>query len=211
MISTRVAKLTLAFQAFSPASGKEEWKSHHAAGREALRRALESQGIKAEVSPDAEHGYLNLTQGNMPMVGLFANVSHTGGLAVGAISPAAVGVDVEALSRDPGRALERQMSEEDRRNLEKLPKLSDPRLSGALLLWTAKEAFAKALGLGMQAGMPRLQIDILGPLPYRARTEVKGHHPLKDPRIHWEIRGDFLVTVCTEAAVLAAGINRVQG
>jgi phosphopantetheinyl transferase len=115
------------------------------------------------------------------------------------------------LTRDPSKALERLMSDRDRELLVKFRPTEDSRLRPSLLLWTAKEAFSKALGLGMQAGMSRLEIDLEGPPPYRARTEVKGRFDLRDPLIHWEIRGDFLIALCTGTTALASGIERVSG
>lgn len=212
MPSTRQAQLTIGFVSFTAEEGAAAYKSHHDAGREAMRLVLEKTGISGTVRPHPEHGYVELTQSNdKPIPGIFINISHTDSLAVAAISGAPVGVDVEAITRDPSRALERLMSDRDRELLKKFPQPQDPRLSPALLLWTAKEAFSKALGMGMQAGMSKLKIDFEGPPPYRARTEVVGHLPLHNPLIHWEIRGDFLISVCTEAAVLRAGIERVSG
>ncbi len=212
MKSTQRVQLTLGFVAFPTLAERPSVKSHHDAGRKALRLALANRGIVGTVTANPELGYLQLTQSDTsPIPGIFINVSHTDGLAVGALSPAPVGVDVEATGRDPSKALERLMSERDRENLAKFPKPLDARLSPALILWTAKEAFAKAMGVGMKIGMPDLEIDFWGPLPYQARTSKAGHFKLQNPCIHWEIRGNFLVTLCTEAAVLAQGIERVSG
>jgi 4'-phosphopantetheinyl transferase EntD len=211
MALTRPVQLTLTWLAFTPAKGKDAWLSHHRAGREAMRLALEIAGVQGAVVPHPDHGYLQLTQGDgEPVKGAFLNLSHTEGMAVAAVSPAPVGIDVESLARDPSKALARMLSERDRKNLMSFPRESSP-AAPELLLWTAKEAFAKALGLGMQVGMDRLEIDLLGKRPYPARTEAKGHLPLDEPRIHWEIRGDFLVTLCTEASALAGGIQRLPG
>lgn len=212
MVSTRLVQLTLGFHSFTPAEGKAAWQSHHDAGREAMRLVLEKRRVFGSVFNHPEHGFLEFTQGGeSPDPPLYVNISHTDFLAVAALSPSPVGVDVEALTRDPSRALPRILSDRDRAYLENFPAPSDSRLTAALLLWSAKEAFSKALGMGMQAGMPNLEIDFEGPSPFHARTEVVGHLPLHNPLIHWEIRGDFLVTVCTEASVLRAGIERVSG
>ncbi len=212
MTTTRSVQLTLGFRSFTPAEGKAAWQSHHDAGREAMRLALEKRSVSGSVVPHPEHGFLELKQVDQAFdPPLYINISHTDFLAVAALSPSPVGVDVEALTRNPSKALDRILSDRDRQFLQKFPPPADSRLSPALLLWSAKEAFSKALGMGMQAGMPQLKIDFEGPPPYRARTEVVGHLPLHNPLIHWEIRGDFLITVCTEAGTLRAGIDRVSG
>lgn len=209
---TRLAEVTLAFQPFPSSPQGTPWQNHHDAGRRALRLALESSGAEEQaIVADPERGYLELrdSAGNV-IPEIFLNVSHTEGMAVGAVGPAPIGVDVESLTRDPSRALERLLSPEDRKVLADFQP-EDPRVGAALLLWTAKEAFSKALGLGMQAGMPNLFIDLKGPRPYAARTHVVGKFPLREPRIHWEIRENFLVTVCTERWVFDRGLRRLPG
>jgi phosphopantetheinyl transferase (holo-ACP synthase) len=211
MSPTRPVQLTLAFEPFTPEPGPLGPESHHRAGRNAARLCLEKAGISGSIVPHPKRGYLELRTGSGGLVpGAYLNISHTSGLAVAALSPHPVGVDVEKLSRDPSRALERFLSESDRGNLQAF-RSPDPRVSGALLLWTAKEAFAKALGLGIQAGLSRLEVDLLGPRPYRAASSVRGEMELREPAIHWEIREEFLVALCTEASVLKDGITRFPG
>ena len=86
------------------------------------------------------------------------NLSHGGGLVVCVVSAhRRVGVDVEAIA-DASRILElgdRAFSPREREELAALP--SDARAERALERWTAKEAYAKALGLG--AALPFAALD----------------------------------------------------
>lgn len=86
------------------------------------------------------------------------NLSHSGSLGVLAVTGrAAVGVDVELLGRQISPALcERAFSDAERRLLSTGP---DSRRTESLLrLWTAKEAYAKALGAGLSIDMAEVAI-----------------------------------------------------
>lgn len=86
------------------------------------------------------------------------NLSHGGGLVVCVVSAhRRVGVDVEAIA-DASRILElgeRAFSPRERAELAASP--GEARLERALERWTAKEAYAKALGLG--AALPFAAVD----------------------------------------------------
>lgn len=96
-----------------------------------------------------EHGKPTLAGGGRPAF----NLSHAGSLGVLAVTGrAAVGVDVELLGRSLRPALcERAFSESECRLLSAEPASRRP--ESLLRLWTAKEAYAKALGIGLGIDM----------------------------------------------------------
>ncbi len=82
--------------------------------------------------------------------GLSFNLSHTADLAVFAIARrAAVGVDIEALDRRvPSRGLiERTLNIREREQVMRAG--ADRRTAAFLEYWTVKEAYVKALGVGL--------------------------------------------------------------
>lgn len=111
-----------------------------------------------------------------PDYGLRFNLSHSGGLAVCLISefPASVGVDVEPLARANQIAVvaHRVFSPLEQAQLDALPPSDRP--NRHLDLWTLKEAYVKARGLGLS--LPLDQVSFLsderdGPLRLQ-RLEV---------------------------------------
>lgn len=83
--------------------------------------------------------------------GLNFNLSHAGGRALVAIAQGrAVGVDLEPVRSDVDVAgiAERFFAHEERAELAELP--PELRTVGFYTIWTAKEAFVKALGAGLQ-------------------------------------------------------------
>jgi 4'-phosphopantetheinyl transferase len=87
------------------------------------------------------------------------NLSHSGELALVAVAPGRrVGIDVERLrpGRNPLRAADRYFSESEVAKLSAVPQDEQPR--EFLRYWTAKEALAKGLGLGLQAPRGGLEL-----------------------------------------------------
>ncbi len=84
---------------------------------------------------------------------LFFNLSHSGDMAVCAISDKPVGVDVEKITRDCSSAVDRYFTCSERRISED---------KGTSYIWTRKEAVAKADGRGIGMGINK--IDTSGDL-----------------------------------------------
>jgi 4'-phosphopantetheinyl transferase len=101
-----------------------------------------------------------------PPCGLRFSLTHCDGLVACAVAAAAVGIDAEPLARGERvlRLRERFCSPEELAAARGLgPAAQAPR---ALLLWTLKEAYAKARGLGMAIGFRSLTFDVEdGPEP----------------------------------------------
>jgi 4'-phosphopantetheinyl transferase len=106
------------------------------------------QGRPEVDGPPAEHG-------------LRFSLSHTAGLAICAVTEdAAVGVDVESTGRrTPLEVARRCFAPEEREALAALPPTRRP--ERFFEHWTLKEAFLKALGLGITYPMERVRFTLL--------------------------------------------------
>jgi len=134
----------------------------YVAGRAALRHVLAE---RLDCSPAAvrlcygRNGKPQLAHGDAP---LEFNLAHSGGDAVIAItgSGAVVGVDIELRRPIAGvEALARLVfSDPERRELELA---SDP-VAAFLNGWTRKEAYVKALGLGLSAPLEQITVSLSG-------------------------------------------------
>lgn len=99
--------------------------------------------------------------------GVEFNLTHTRGLAVVAVSlNRAVGVDAERGDRSINEALaERIFSDTERRDLSELPDAL--RARAMVRLWTLKEAYVKALGVGLSRSVSDLTFRLSEPDPPR--------------------------------------------
>ena len=97
------------------------------------------------------------------------SIAHTDGVAVVAVRRgAAVGVDVESLDRPlPPEALAAVLTAAEKTALSALP--SADRGRALVTLWTAKEAYAKFIGLGAAVDFTQVEVT-LSPLRVRALT-----------------------------------------
>ena len=132
--------------------------------RAALRRVLGSSlGVPA-AEVKLVTGLLGKPELSRPR-GLSFNLSHGGGLAVIAIGrAAALGVDVEPVPADARRGLavaERFFAPEEVATLQTLER---DRLGAALArLWSRKEAYVKALGIGLRVPLSSFALSAVGP------------------------------------------------
>lgn len=111
---------------------------------------------------------------------LHFSLSHTRGLCALAVSDRPVGIDVELATRDLRTAVGRCSTLRERRRLTIRPNVD------VVAVWTVKEAYAKALGLGHRltfASLETIEPDDGGPwtvrddpdLPVDVRYDVPGH------------------------------------
>ena len=130
-----------------------------------LRCALEREGIPFDAQCFAENPWGKPGLDGKP--DLHFNLSHSGTWAVCAVSDRPVGVDVEAKPCSMELAKKQFLP----RELEQLPE------DGLIRLWTAKEAFSKAIGRGLTVRLDSFEVCLhadgaelrqdLSPLPYR--------------------------------------------
>jgi len=98
------------------------------------------------------------------------NLSHSGHLAVLVVSalgrPVGVDVEIPRPGRDLRRLVEGFLSPGEVSQLDLVPAAAAQ--SWLLRRWTAKEALAKAWGLGLSAGLPRIAFDEGPPARFEA-------------------------------------------
>lgn len=164
-------------------------RRRYVAGRAALRRLL---GERLE-TPPAELRFDYGPRGKPSLEGAEVgfNLSHSGDLALIAISDGGlVGVDLEQLRPRPRLdLLSRRVLTDDERELLDRADAAGEGLRWFLRCWTAKEAVAKALGLGLALAPSRISVVPEGldralaevaPAPGRPLPAGAAAH-----RIHW--------------------------
>jgi 4'-phosphopantetheinyl transferase len=136
--------------------------------------------------------------------GLRFNVSHTSGLIVCAVARRrAIGVDVEDLAR-PRRTdslARRFFSPVEVRALGALPPRA--RRRRFFELWTLKESYLKARGLGLRLPLARLSFRV----DPRGRVRVAFDPRLRDDPRRWQ----FVLVRPTRRHVLALSVRRAPG
>ena len=141
----------------------ERDRRHWTAARGAVRAVLAGYvGVPAasltfRVGP---HGKPAL-DGAAARAGLAFNVSHSGGLALCAVTRArAVGVDVEAVRPEfaTDKVARRFFAPGEVAALEALP--PDERVEAFFACWTRKEAYIKARGSGIALGLDRFEVAL---------------------------------------------------
>jgi len=134
------------------ASAQPRRRAEHLAGRALLRFALE----RTTGRPALAHQLRAGPTGKPECVdGPPFSLAHSGGLVVCALAPhGRIGVDVELpRPRDVGAIAERYFSSEESRWV-------GAELRRFLMLWVLKEAYLKALGVGISGGLDTLQCRI---------------------------------------------------
>lgn len=133
------------------------WLVSRAALREILAAELEVEPAEVKLTL-GDHGRPGLDP-QAHRTDLDFNLSHSGGLALIAVARnLRLGVDVERLrrGRDPVRVADRYFSPAEVAAVRAFP--SPDRPDAFLRYWTAKEALAKGLGLGLQAPWGELEL-----------------------------------------------------
>lgn len=146
----------------------ESARLQHLAGRALVRTTLSRY---RDVAPDQwrfetnRYGRPSIDSG-LRIGGLHFNLSHTHGMAVCAIACVEeIGVDVEARDRDAGldELAATVLSRQERGRLDTLQ--GQARRDFFFTLWTLKEAYVKARGVGLALPMNGILIDLEGPAP----------------------------------------------
>lgn len=136
-----------------------------------------------------------------PVPPLEFNIAHSAGLVVAAVAAGgALGVDVEHLGRqtDPTR-LERYFAPPEVAQLRTLPQ--PQRRRRFLELWTLKESYLKARGVGLRLPLSAFAFEFPAPGALRLSLEA----PIADRAPRWAfaqfvLRDAYLLAVCAEHA-----------
>jgi 4'-phosphopantetheinyl transferase len=110
------------------------------------------------------------------------NVANTRGLVACAVTvDRALGIDVERVPREAVRSLvETHLAASERAQLEALPASERPRRF--VELWTLKEAYLKARGLGLSIGLDLIACD-----PTRSPPELALDPEVADDASNWQL------------------------
>ena len=165
---------------------KKEQRSH---AHNLLRECLRTRRIEyvTDVTPITrnEHGKPSLTE--YPEIKY--NLSHADGIAVCLVSDSECGVDCEGVRPYRPHVVRRAFSESEKSIIENASDTERDLLF--FRLWTLKEAYVKAIGIGISYPLNTVEFSFDGD---KIISSVKGYHfrqyILKD--------GKFIVSVCTK-------------
>lgn len=136
---------------------RRRWLASHVALRHALATALDAPPESLEFAV-GEHGKPRLAGRHAGM--LEFSLSHSGGLALIAVSTTTpVGVDVELVEsmNDLDAVAQRHFAPEESQTLGRLD--GDARLDAFYRIWTRKEAYLKATGMGLGHALDRFAVS----------------------------------------------------
>lgn len=134
---------------------------------------------------------------------LHFNISHTDKVAILAIDTQLVGVDVESVSSARMAVADRFFSISEK---EMLKKCSKSQRDGLFFeLWTARESFVKAIGIGIFASMGQFT-------PERITSGWQVNHAetgLWNIR-HYKFMSDYIVALCSKNQVFPEAIEQIE-
>lgn len=136
------------------------------------------------------------------------NLSHSGGVAVYAFSlNLPVGVDVETLRPIPDldQLAARFFAEGERKFLQTIEPQS--RLKPFLHYWTRKEAYLKAIGLGLSISPEEVDVSAL-PIPSRKLTTFRPQ--IKSDQNAWSLMDFYPTSESVAAVVVDASITQIE-
>lgn len=163
-----------------------------------LNYALRAEGLPPREYAVTEHGKPFFPA----LPGFCFNLSHSGERVLCAVSPSPVGCDIE-LSRRVDLAIARRFFHPDERAwLLSLPEAE--REAAFFRLWTCKESFVKALGLGLSLPLDSFAVSLEDGIALRQTV---------DPR-PWALRSfredDYFYALCGLEGVSDAQLIRVS-
>ena len=143
-------------------------KELHSHAHRLLRECLRPFGVRYDENTPVIRGKLG-----KPCLAerpdIHYNLSHAAGIAACIVSDRRCGIDCEAVREYRPNVMRRAFSEAERRSVEKAPE--DKRDELFFRLWTLKEAYVKALGIGISYPLDTVEFSFEGD---RIITNVKG-------------------------------------
>lgn len=130
---------------------------------------------------------------HIPGCPLCYNLSHSGSIAIIAVSKNNIGCDVEYIKPTSMKAAERFFCDDEYKLLENA--VTDSKRTELFYrLWTLKESFMKATGLGMSLPLSDFAIAFKNNVPYVKQRVSNKSYSFKE--YSWEDR--YCIAVCTE-------------
>jgi 4'-phosphopantetheinyl transferase len=173
------------------ARNRVEYLAAHALARWAIANAVCQKPLDLRF-PTGEHGKPSAWIGDAPC-GVEFNLSHANGMVTVALSrDRAVGVDVEALSREVNLDIAHHYFNRMETDwLTALP--TDAQSQGFLSLWTLKEAFIKATGKGLSQALHHFGFR---PDPPRVFFSTDLPEVPEDWEFDQKVIGDTFIVAC---------------
>lgn len=196
-LSRMLARLPLPEQERACRFRRNEDRARFVVGR-LLLREIAARGLGVEADSVA----LDTEPAGRPVVRdapnpVFVSLAHSGKHVTAALARRPVGIDVEELPRQPVESgvVERVCSPRERRALDRLT--GEARHRGFIRIWTRKEAYGKALGVGIGFGLQSVTVGTRG-------SWVRGVRGV------WRIIDLDLGSDCAAALVSGMAAPRVQ-
>jgi 4'-phosphopantetheinyl transferase len=180
----------------------------------AVTRALARLVLGDALDVDPESLVFGRTDRGRPFLvpdrGLRFNLANHPTTVVCAVATAEVGVDVEPVGRGPEilTVTHTVFSDEERSMLDALPQ--PEKEARAVSLWTAKEAYLKARGMGLSMPLPRISLRF-------ATHDAPTLHlepPADDDATRWSLRlvdvDGHRIAVCAEGVLRSVNIRSID-
>lgn len=162
-------------------TGREKHQIEHEAGLALLRDGL-FQEFGLDI-PDMSAA-VKIGERGKPYLSSYPdihfNISHSKNMAVCAIGKKALGIDVELVRPVRIPSFRRILTEGERQRIEECPK--EERDREFFRIWTLKESYAKALGLGLGLDFTSVEFTIKPAGEHLWQAKVRRLSPLPDVR-----------------------------
>jgi len=174
------------------------------AARVLLTRLIDHLNLSVFLQMNSAFGYPELYfLSDQSPASFVVSWSHTGDTLVLLGSTASVGVDIERFDRNVDKVLDRVCAPgEWERFAASPPRVNGRAVSPGVALWCAKEAVAKACGLGMRWGLKNFELLPRDGELWPVRIHKPGPRVLQDPAVRFESREGCLMALCSERAQL---------
>lgn len=163
-----------------------------------LKRALSDEGLRTGEIAVSEYGKPYFPA----LPGFQFSLSHSGDMALCAVSPRTVGCDIEAPRAYPPEIARRFFHKAEREWL--FSHEEEEQCAAFFRIWTCKESFIKALGLGLS-----LPLDAFAVIPGES-VSLTQHADARPWRLRSFLDGDCFIALCGLEGVEDAPLIRVD-
>jgi 4'-phosphopantetheinyl transferase len=135
---------------------------------------------------------------------LHFNISHTDNIAVLAINSRPIGIDIERVTPARMAIADRFFSKDEKEMLNQCPSESE-RDKLFFELWTARESFVKAIGIGIFSSMEQFapQQNASG---WQVTQEGTGQWNIR----HYKFMSDYIVALCSKSPIFPEEIEQIE-
>lgn len=162
-----------------------------------LRRALKERGLNAEAVKITygEHGKPYIAGG-----AFYFNLSHSGDIAVCAVSDCEVGVDVQKIKPVARKLMARVCTPDELNFIDNAEEGKD---AAFCRLWTVKESFIKQLGAGLSLSLSGIEVEMGG------SVRIKKDGAYRDVCFKEYPLEGYRVTVCSQGGCFSPRLREI--